>query len=142
MLSRETFLISDEYLEGLFDIFKALVGDDTLPFLYVGVYEQDDEADKNNLFWSKYIFYFGPIDYRATGNGVELDYMDMVPIMSDEERIIVVRSVASYEVPYSATSIALLKDIRFSNTLVISPRFSSTLCYNAAGDAEIGTTFC
>jgi hypothetical protein len=142
MLSRETYLISDEYLEGLFDIFKALVGDQTTPLLYVAVYERNDDNNSIDLVWSKYILYYGAMDYLASGNDLYFDYSDIVPIMADEERIIVVRSDTSYEVPYAATSIALLDDITFSITLVISPRFSSTLCYNAAGDAEIGTTSC
>lgn len=118
MLSRETNSIDGDYLTGMKGMFDYLTGAATETKLRVTVVQWDDEDEAYLRDWSK-----------TRGQVASLTNSDLaamtskLPIMSDNERLILVETWSHYTPPFSVG----LAERDMYNFVFTSPRFAPLL---------------
>ena len=119
MLSRETNAIDPDYLDGMKSLFDYLTKASTESRLRVTVVQWDEEDQTYSRDWSK-----------AKGAGIsELSNADLrsmhtqLPVMSDNERLILVETWAHYTPPFKIG----LAERDMYNFVFTSPRFAPLL---------------
>jgi len=96
MISRETLAIDSDYLEGANALLNTLTRDPQNSTVRVNIVKYDADSDSFDLDWSK-----------TSGYATELsesdvkDWTDRLPIMVDNERMIVVETAAQYTPPFN-----------------------------------------
>ena len=128
MLSREA-VIDTQYLEGTHKLLKYLTRADDDPDFRITVFYWSDDEDKYIVSWSK------PVPGRDAQTTATINLMEAsIPILSDAERAILVETWTDYEPKYgrgiSYMANKGLSTIEYANALVISPRFTGSLCFN------------
>jgi len=128
MLSREAS-IDTQYISGTHKLLKYLTRAETNPDYRITVFSWDLAQDKYIVRWSK----------AAVGRPLlTTDALNLmrstIPNLSDAERAILVETWTDYT-PKFGRGIGFMKDkglpaMEYVNTLVISPRFTSSLCFN------------
>ncbi len=121
MLSRETSAIDDDYMDGMMSLFEYLAGTERQTKLRVTVLQWDEEDDKYYRDWSESR---GGVTL-LTNNDLE-NLRDSLPILSDNERAILVETWSGYEPPFSVG----LGDQDMYNFVVTSPRFAPLLAWD------------
>ncbi|WP_319824356.1 hypothetical protein [Thalassovita sp.] len=118
MLSRETNSIDDDYLDGMMSLFEYLAGTERQTKLRVTVLQWDEEDDKYYRDWSEAR---GGVS-KLTNTNIE-SLRSKLPVMSDNERAILVETWSRYEPPFSVG----LGNQDMYNFVVTSPRFAPLL---------------
>lgn len=122
MLSRETTAIDNDYLDGLDDMYKFLARADQTARLRVTVVRWDGKKDKFRRDWSQAR---GNVS-ALTNSNVE-DITDVLPVVPDGERIIVVETWSNYTAPFNVG--ILSRDLY--NRVFTRPRFAPKLVWDS-----------
>lgn len=136
MLSRETDYIDNDYMDGIRDLLQFLTLHDQTPQVRVTVVRfNDPNRDGVGTYrrvWSKNRGGMGNLkgsEVTAMGNN------DEFPIMSHNERLIVVQTRTNYENRYNVMFVDPLQDFDIETFTFISPRFAPRLCWTPDADA-------
>ena len=133
LLSRETDLIDQDYLNGMNSVYAWLSRSSQPVSMRVTVIRYDEASDSHVLVWSRGIAGQPNLDQA----GVEADVSPKVPIMADADTAIVVETWATY-VPIMDIG---LTTTDINNLVVTAPRFSEQLMLAGIGDGT-GTAHC
>jgi len=133
MFSRETNLITAEYVTNAQNLLKFLTLGDTDPDLRVTVVKWNDTDKKLELVWSQER---GPRDALSAAE-VETMASDL-PKLVHEERLIVVETWIDHDPKYSVG----LSPFMMQTFDFISPRFVPQMCYKATETSDDSTMRC
>ena len=131
LLSRETDLIDQTYLDGMNNVYAWMSRSRNPVQMRVTVVRYDETADRHVNVWSRGVN--GKPD--LTQEGVTEYLTPHVPIMADASTAIVVETWATYD-PIMDIG---LTDTVIHNVVVTSPRFTEQLMFAGVGDGT-GTT--
>lgn len=126
LLSRETNLIDETYLEGINDVYGWLSRSANPVSMRVTVVRYDELTDRHIRIWSRGVA--GRED--LTQAEVEEKITPHVPIMADADTAIVVETWTTYD-PLMDIGLA---QTEIHNLVVTSPRFSEQLMLEGLGD--------
>jgi Flp pilus assembly protein TadG len=122
VLSRETNAIDDDYMNGMMSLFDFLTNANNPTKLRVTVVQWDEEDQRYLRDWSKTR---GLVSSLSTSDLVNLE--NKLPIMSDNERIILVETWSQYTPPFSVG----LASKEMYNFVTTSPRFAPLLAWES-----------
>ncbi len=122
MLSRETTAIDNDYLDGMDKMFKFLVRADPTARLRVTVVRWDAKREKFRRDWSQ-----TRGDVSALSNSNVSDMSDVLPVVPDGERLIVVETWSRYTAPFNVG--VLSTDLH--NRVFTRPRFAPKLVWKS-----------
>lgn len=126
LLSRETDLIDQDYLDGMNDVYEWLSRSTQPVAMRVTVVRYDEANDQHIQVWSRGVN--GKPD--LTQAEVDVSVTPHVPIMADADSAIVVETWATY-VPIMDIG---LTTTDIYNIVVTAPRFSEQLLFAGLGD--------
>ena len=133
MYSRETDYITPAYVSGSRNLLRFLATDDPNPDLRVTAFKYDAGQNKYLVVWSKER---GP---RKSLKTSELSgFSNRLPLMADGEVAIMVETWIEYTPPWSVGIGAFTME----TYNIISPRFSTKICWNATPDQGQATEVC
>ena len=137
MFSRETDLIDQNYINGANELLKFLTLHDATPELRVTAFYWDENRAAYRVVWSKRAGTTNP----GYTNSTLASVADRLPTMANNERAILVETWIDYEAPYDPGLGTALSDFQMETFTVISPRFTSQLCWvnGDAADADANT---
>lgn len=121
MLSRETALIDQDYVDGLNQIFSYITVAKQPTWIRVSSVTWDEDQDKFVLQWS-----------AASAGHAKLD--DLLPIqasipaMGDGDTVVVVETYMPYQTDFNIG----LDPFTYRNVVVTRPRFAPQLLWNVA----------
>ncbi|MDF1801904.1 hypothetical protein [Thalassovita sp.] len=118
MLSRETNSIDNNYLDGMKGLFDYMTGAASDTKMRVTVVQWDEEDEAFTRDWSKSR---GAVDVLTNGDLANL--ASKLPIMSDNERLILVETWGHYTPPFKVG----LAERDMYNYVFTSPRFAPLL---------------
>lgn len=121
MFSRETDYITPDYMTGARELLRFLTLAENNPDLRVTVVRYRASNDRYLRVWSKKKGGVSSLSWSEVK-----DLAPKLPELADGERIIVVETFTKYSQPYAVG----LSDFTMDTFHVISPRFSTTLCWN------------
>lgn len=130
MFSRETGYVDNIYLNGTEELFKYLTYAESSPDFRVTVVYWDATEAAHKVVWSKNRTSLGDLDNAKIGA-----YFDVIPVMGDGERAIMVETVTDYS-PKFGTGIGEifrmkgLEPSEIRSLQVIRPRFAPTVCWD------------
>ena len=131
MISRETGFITDDYLHGTEQLLEFLTIDDEDADLRVTVVKRVD--DDYEVVWSKER---GPREELTTS---DIETMtDRIPILANNERIIVVETWTDYTPAFSVG----LSEYTLKTWDFIRPRFTNQVCYKTAESTPDNDAIC
>ncbi len=144
MFSRETGYVTPSYMEGAKDLMGFLTLHDDSPELRVTVFKWHQHSASAtghyHRVWSK---------VEGSNTRPELTTADVrgmanrLPVMSDGEQAILVETWVDYSPPYNPSwTPALSNDVEMDTFTVISPRFTSRLCWNETPNSGAATEVC
>lgn len=123
MLSRETNAINSDYLDGMKGLFDYLTNAATDTKIRVTVLQWDDEDEAYLRDWSKTRGDIPPLT-----NGDLASMGSKLPVMSDNERLILVETWAHYTPPFTVG----LAERDMYNFVFTSPRFAPLLPWSSS----------
>lgn len=143
-ISRETEYITEDYIDGMYQLLQFLVMEDDTPDLRMTAYYYDEGDDKYVLIWSKSRGGYNPIEAAEMD-----DFRDRLPIMSDQERAVLVETQVDFKQFWRSymgmgdkfTFSAGINHEVFDTFNVISPRFVTQICYNNTPE-DTSTAIC
>lgn len=141
MLSRETGLVNQEYLDGTVDLLEFLTLHDSSPELRVTVFYKHTHSNGNQHLhraWSK--VKNSTKDVLTTANIRAME--SRLPDIGDEERAILVETWTDYDPPYEPVLASSLNAFEMGTFTVISPRFTDSLCWNNDPTEDPTKTIC
>jgi Flp pilus assembly protein TadG len=121
VLSRETNAIDNDYMDGMMSLFDYLTNANNPTKLRVTVIEWDQEDQKYYRDWSKTRGEIAPLASADLSN-----ITNKLPIMSDNERVILVETWSSYTPPFQVG----LASREMYNFVTTSPRFAPLLAWS------------
>ncbi|MDB9801548.1 hypothetical protein OAC01_01110 [bacterium] len=130
MISREKGTIDSVYIKGTSDLLNFLTIADDSPDLRISVVSWNASESKHKVVWSEFSGALGRLN-DANINA----YFDVIPIMGDGERTIIVETVTRYT-PKFGTSIGQIFRVRglepmdMNSIQVIRPRFTTSVCWD------------
>ena len=130
MISREKGTIDSVYIKGTSDLLNFLTLADDSPDLRISVVSWNASESKHKVVWSEFSGALGRLN-DANINA----YFDVIPIMGDGERTIIVETVTRYT-PKFGTSIGQIFRVRglepmdMNSIQVIRPRFTTSVCWD------------
>ncbi|WP_037374096.1 TadE/TadG family type IV pilus assembly protein, partial [Sediminimonas qiaohouensis] len=122
MLSRETTAINNDYLDGLDNMFKFLARSDDTARLRVTVVRWHEKSKKFRRDWSQTR---GDVDALTASNVA--DMTDVLPVVPDGERIILVETWSHYTAPFNIGPLS--QDLH--NRVFTRPRFAPKLVWES-----------
>lgn len=123
MISRETAPIDNDYLDGMYSMLNFLTRSGQERRMRVTIVRYDADGDEYHVEWSQTRGTMDPLE-DADVNA----WTDKLPIMVDEERLILVETRTIYEPPFN---IGLNQ--QSLNTFVFTrPRFAPQVLFDAA----------
>ena len=120
MISREANLIDTQYIRGARELLRFLTMSDAWPDLRITVVRWDEPNSTLRRVWSQER---GP--RKGLTHAEVAALVDDVPILSDDERLIIVETWTDYTPMYSVG----LSPFTMETFTFISPRFVSQVCY-------------
>lgn len=132
-LSRETGYVTPVYLTSLYKLHEGLTTANYNTKLRVTVVTYSSDEDKYSVVWSEQKGRAGVL------NDTKLDLLrDRLPVMPDNEVVILVQTWVAYEPAFSVG----LEAFNFENFVVTRPRFAPQLCYNSLETGDLDTAIC
>lgn len=123
MLSRETSPITNDYLDSTQQMIEFLTRSGQERRLRVTVVRWDEDTGEHNVEWS---------EVRGTVDALDTDtvngWVDKLPVMVDEERIILVETWTNYEPPFNIG----LNQQTISTFVFTRPRFAPQVLFDAS----------
>ena len=122
LISRETNPVTDEYIDSMHNLLQMMTRDGSATRLRVSVVKWDTGDDKYYLDWS---------EARGTGmapmtNNDLLLIEDKLPLMPDNERVIVVETTNTFVPLYGIG----MKNIELENFVFTRPRFAPQVIFD------------
>jgi hypothetical protein len=136
-LSRETRSINETYIDAMRDVHRAMTFARLPTKVRISVVRYDAANERHHVVWSEAR---GPNlagltdSALSSGKGVAA----MIPIMSDNERIVVVESLLPYEPIFNVGVDAIMMQA----FTPISPRYASQLCWDVGNDGNPTNDIC
>jgi hypothetical protein len=115
MISRETLPLDRDYLEGAHDLFDTLTRSPQDSTVRISIVRYDAVNDSMRLDWSKTSGFSTPLRDEDVRN-----WTDRLPMMVNNERIIVVETYANYEPPFNTG----LGTREIANFIFARPRYA------------------
>jgi hypothetical protein len=115
LISRETQPINAAYIDSMYELTKLLTRNNAPLALRISVIRWDEEDDKYYLDWSQNRGWVSPIN-----NSMLEDLAERLPVMPDEERVILVETWNSWKAPFPVG----LSDQSLDNFIFTRPRFA------------------
>jgi hypothetical protein len=132
-VSRETGYITPNYMTSLYNLHEFLTSSNHPTKLRLSIVRYTDD-DGYEVRWSQ-----GRGGAGALNDAGLADILDKLPVMPDNEVIIVIQNWLSYEPMFSVG----LKAFEFENLIVTRPRFNSAqLCWNSVENGGVSTATC
>ncbi|WP_438987699.1 TadE/TadG family type IV pilus assembly protein [Marivivens donghaensis] len=132
-VSRETGYITPNYMTSLYNLHEFLTSSNHPTKLRLSVVRYTDD-NGYDVRWSQ-----GRGGAGALTNAGLADILDKLPVMPNNEVIIVVQNWLSYEPMFSVG----LSAFEFENLIVTRPRFNSAqLCWNSQENGGVTTATC
>ena len=125
LLSRETDVINQNYLDGMNGVYAWLSRSATPVSLRVSVVRYDAANDSHIMVWSRGVDQPNLLQQEVTDRIAQ-----HIPIMADADTVIVVESWTTYD-PIMDIG---LSDTDIYNLVVTAPRFSKQLLFEGVGD--------
>lgn len=126
LLSRETSLIDQEYLDGMNGVYAWLSRSATPVSMRVSVVRYDETADRHVNVWSRGV----AGKPNLAQEDIDEHITPHVPIMADASTAIVVETWTTYD-PIMDIG---LTDTELYHVVVTAPRFSEQLLFEGVGD--------
>lgn len=130
MVSREDNDVDMNYVRNARDILRMLTTTEDSPDLRITVFEYRETQDDYRIVWSRNRGYGQNVTNAMLRSD---DYLSRLPIMSDDEKAILVETRTEYEplLPVSVAPFRVsgLDGVVFNTFTVISPRFAETVCF-------------
>ena len=120
MLSRETNPIDDALLDGGYDMLSFLTRSNSERRMRVTVVRYDGDNDEYDVRWSQVR---GSV--TAYAEGPSADFVDRLPVMVNEEQIILVETWMDYSAPFDVG----LGDQTVQTFIFTRPRFGQQICW-------------
>ncbi|MEJ6402467.1 hypothetical protein [Yoonia sp. 2307UL14-13] len=143
MISREDATIDNAYINNAARLLTDLTETERTPELRVTVFRYRNSDNNYQVRWSRTSNVGGVQGYggqRVTTSMLRSrEFKNRLPIMSDQERAILIETRTQYEPLLSAISISPilavgnLDDVEFNTFTVISPRFTNSVCMERSG---------
>ena len=127
MFSREAGYISPSYIDGAKSLLDFLATIDDEPELRVTAFRWSEDDDEYQVAWSKGR---GSRDDLTTADLA--GETDRIPIMYDGEMALLVETWIDYEPIFNIG----MEGREMNAFTVISPRFTTQICYNVGSDAS------
>ncbi|MGR3615708.1 MAG: TadE/TadG family type IV pilus assembly protein [Paracoccaceae bacterium] len=121
LLSRETESVTDTYIDSMHDLLQILTRADSSTDLRVSVVRWDEGDSRYYIDWSESRNYGDPHDNTSIRN---LD--DYLPVMPDNERVILVETRNVYEPDFDIG----MTDKDLENFVFTRPRFAPQLVFS------------
>jgi Flp pilus assembly protein TadG len=122
VLSRETNAIDNDYMDGMMSLFDYLTNANDPTKLRVTVVQWDEEDQRFLRDWSQTR---GSVSALRSSDLTGI--ADKLPVMSDNERVILVETWSSYTPPFSVG----LASREMYNFVTTSPRFAPLLAWES-----------
>lgn len=119
LVSRETEFLTDEYIDSMYSLMQLLTRTSSTVSLRITVVRWDQDDDRYYVDWSTNRGY----DLNLTNETIS-DIEAKLPVMPDNERVILVETVNTY-VP--ALNVGM-DDQQLENFVFTRPRFAPQLC--------------
>ena len=121
MISRETEAINDDYIDSMEKVLQLMTRSDTPLKLMVTVVRWDEDDDRYYVDWSE------SRDYGMVRSNSNIsDIAAKLPMMPDNERVILVETVATYEPPFDVG----VGDRTLENFVFTRPRFAPQVVWS------------
>lgn len=121
LLSRETQSVSDGYIDSLHDLLQILTRADSSTDLRVSVVRWDEDDNRYYIDWSETRDYGDPLTNATIG-----DLNDLLPVMPDNERVILVETRNVYAPRWDIG----MADQDLENFVFTRPRFAPQLVFS------------
>ena len=115
MVSRETMSIDNDYIDGAQGVFKTLTRSSQESSVRISILYYDKATKTFKLDWSK-----SRGDHQALTDSDVTNWSDRLPVLVDQERIIVVETYADYVPPFNTG----LGTREISNFIFTRPRYA------------------
>ncbi|MEO1732572.1 MAG: pilus assembly protein [Pseudomonadota bacterium] len=122
ILSRETQAIDDDFIDSMHDLYQFLTTSGSSTALRVTVIRWDEDDDRYYLDWSE-----ARGGYQALQNSDVLLLEDDLPVMPDQERVILVETSNSWTPLFAGTGLSVTD---LDNFVFTSPRFAPQLAFS------------
>ena len=122
ILSRETDVINDEYIDGLESLYSFLVNRSYRKSVRVSVFQFDGDDDEFDLIWSE-----GRGSYPGYTAATAATATPRLPITADGDIVIAVETWMAYQSAF----VMGLTDTTLYNFLVTSPRYAPQLLWES-----------
>ena len=131
MVSREQNTVDPTFINGAYELLRALTNTGTDPDMRITVYSYDDPSQTYRVEWSEPK---GSMIRLTTADLANLKAAGRLPILAHDDRAILVETNTYYSAPFSVglgpfASIDL-DDVTFRTFTVIRPRFTPTVCFD------------
>ncbi len=129
LVSRETTTLTDDYIDGMLNVFETLSHRSDDEALRVSVVSYNADSQSHEVVWSQ---------SRNSASGAltsaETQNMsDAFPLMGHLDRVVYLETSTDYVVPVGLMRDTFMDDFEIRNDIVITPRFASTVCYATGG---------
>lgn len=128
-ISRQSDYITDDYIVNTWKLHRFLTNSPSLTNLRISIIKYDEDDDEHTVVWSR--VEGGGSDYVNTSiDNINLTTAD-IPVMPNNEILIVVQTTVDYEPNFSIG----LEGFRFVNTSYTRPRFvPDNVCFSPSGN--------
>jgi hypothetical protein len=120
-VSRETLPIDNDYVDGVHEMFEYLASSQGNTAMRISQVRYDADGDKFYKDWST-----TRGNLVALTNADVVDWQDRLPNMVDEERVIIVETVTTFDPPFNTG----LEQREIVNFVFTRPRYAPRVCLN------------
>lgn len=141
LLSREAQTIDANYLTGVSNLYRYLTRADSSSWVRVSVVYCEDgcavsgsENTQDRTLaadWSRAT----PGIPTFSDTDINTHFDEIIPLIADGERVIIVETAMDYQPPFSA-ELTGIGDQVFNDIVITRPRFSQQLCFDGVGCGE------
>jgi len=122
MLSRETDYVNDPYITNAFELFRRMTRATSDSAMRISVLKYNGTQKVFQVDWSKAR---GP--KTALKDGDVVGWQSRLPVILDNERVILVETTSQYEIPFNAVN---MDDFAINQFVFVRPRFAPQLCFS------------
>ncbi len=120
MISRETLPINDDFLDGTYQMLNFLTRSSSARRMRVTVIRYDDDTKTYDVQWSHTRGSVSPLDTDS------MDWAEVLPGMTDEERLIFVETWTDYSAPFRVG----LDNKTIGADVFVRPRFTPQVLFD------------
>lgn len=121
VLSRETDVVDDDYIDALVELIEFLSSPDDDVDMRVTIVTWSEDDERYYVDWSENRGFDGPV----TNNNID-EFEDSLPVLYDGDRMIMMETRSLYEPDFSIG----IEDQELYNIVFTRPRFVSNIAYD------------